>query len=1407
MRTAVGKERLKEPSNPNRVKLISKVKQRISGFKRLQLEINKSTEHWKTSKSPSTVKRVRSNGVNTVRLNEKPGYPTLQLGTGRIARALSESNLASASETLIQAAMTSTNTDRSDGKLDIVHPGRPQGGCLPNRRRRLNILARESCPSNPPQAPTTRGIIGSEQDPREEDCRSRVLTVTGRRLEVDEVLAPRNRGLLRSETKTSRNRVAAMGQSTSAVNGSQLADEHTEAGMPDRKRRRTAASNWSDLEIETLKVKAIQHFTGARMNWSALMAEWPFQRSIDACKAMFALNKKEWIVNDQNPSPNNNRARKRKAVSVVEGENIAKLARVSPVPDETSRGGDVESFIEDRNGSLRLDDSLESPVVDLDEFEEDEPHPSECELPCIDTIREVDIQPYWKEFIKLFSRSIRLTYRQPLKVPRPGLSIEERSIINKLVEKTMSGDYRTKDQLRRLNAGLYTAVLLVIKNRGAPKTGEHLLKLYELRKYHLRRITLLRSELHRRESGEFRNRKWFKRISPILTELDCKSLDGLRVKLRELGDKLRTIQSEIKVEEDGNQRRTTRRMGHKSVLRGDTSTETIPLDKIRSFWEGIIGVETPFDETTVSFYDPPTTLNNASVFGVSTWEAVYKRLKPWKAPGPDGIRAGFWRDIPIAKKMLTDWCEKSLEDGKVPSWLCKGKVFLLSKGGDPKEAGNYRPITCLNTCYKVLTSAMAELIQKETTHLMPATQLAMRKGVRGCVHAHILDQTITSEATDPGHEKPLAMLWVDMKKAYDSLNHKAILWTLKRMSVSEPIIRLLSDIMSRYVVCYTAFENGKTKMSDPLRVKNGIMQGDTLSPLLFCMTITCLSEWLDKNISPYISRKIDSKAPIKLGHLFYMDDLKVYTSSVKELEKTIQGLPIVARELGLELNMKKCAIRAVNCSLTGVNTGGIPILKKDETYKYLGVDQSDRTEAAVNWERITDECVTTAKKLFASQLTLRQMVDGYNQTVIAKVRFFGNCGFSSSGKLVSKLKRAKDLDCAIRKVIWNCKVRERNSSNARMYTPRECGGMGLKKASDAIEDAVIQTFCYLVTREDLKKCASFSRSQKTRVKRSIHKDFYSIVEDTKVRIEISNQQITLDGELQKSASSASRRLIAVLEKFRQAENTDDWRKCRTSSRILLHAETYPNEIALPDAYLALSKGLIGGKAARMVMGIQESSLYTGCSAKAQTKKKCRLACNYLETPEHIVSSCAYWRNTLMVTRHDAICDYLLSLLLRKCKIEKTGATSVFESTEHLIYYGVPIHILGRVRCNKPDIVHIDKISRKITIVEVSVSWYSRLVKQEQRKINKYSVNGNLPEDTPIDQYTPGNNLVKELMEDRKMPVEFIPIVVGTTGECSPNFRVNIDKLGLGPKTEVIMERIQRHAILGSHRIIMNHLAR
>ena len=126
----------------------------------------------------------------------------------------------------------------------------------------------------------------------------------------------------------------------------------------------------------------------------------------------------------------------------------------------------------------------------------------------------------------------------------------------------------------------------------------------------------------------------------------------------------------------------------------------------------------------------------------------------------------------------------------------------------------------------------------------------------------------------------------------------------------------------------------------PISIKRGIFQGDSLSPLLFTMSLNPLIRELQKTGYGY---QLDKQT--KISHLFYVDDLKLYGTSDNQLNGLISTVSDDIRmEFGLDKYAKATFKRGKKVSAEGILLNDhqfIQDLDQAETYKYLGMDEGE----------------------------------------------------------------------------------------------------------------------------------------------------------------------------------------------------------------------------------------------------------------------------------------------------------------------------------------------------------------------------------------------------------------------------------------------------------------------------------
>ncbi|NEJ83942.1 hypothetical protein GR268_46720, partial [Rhizobium leguminosarum] len=104
-------------------------------------------------------------------------------------------------------------------------------------------------------------------------------------------------------------------------------------------------------------------------------------------------------------------------------------------------------------------------------------------------------------------------------------------------------------------------------------------------------------------------------------------------------------------------------------------------------------------------------------------------------------------------------------------WL-KGHIILLPKPGSPADPGNYRPISLLQVAYKIYTKIITNRLSLVASkHILAHSQLGFRPGMSAQSALHAVTDLLEDSRL---HNNELHLLYVDCKKAFDSITHDAI---------------------------------------------------------------------------------------------------------------------------------------------------------------------------------------------------------------------------------------------------------------------------------------------------------------------------------------------------------------------------------------------------------------------------------------------------------------------------------------------------------------------------------------------------------------------------------------------------------------------------------------------------------
>ena len=191
---------------------------------------------------------------------------------------------------------------------------------------------------------------------------------------------------------------------------------------------------------------------------------------------------------------------------------------------------------------------------------------------------------------------------------------------------------------------------------------------------------------------------------------------------------------------------------------------------------------------------------------------------------------------------------KTLMQNKLPfpHWLPGARTVMIPKCKDPR-AKDHRPITCLNTSYKLITAVINHNLRKTEANqnMMQLDQRGGKPGSMGCTDNLLVDRMVLEDAQF--NLKNLTCTWVDLKKAFDSVSHLWLFRCLECHGVPVVIIDFIKNIVK---TCEISIEintkNGKEKI-ETIKVNRGILQGDSFCVTLFIMSVNPLA-WYIRSI-------------------------------------------------------------------------------------------------------------------------------------------------------------------------------------------------------------------------------------------------------------------------------------------------------------------------------------------------------------------------------------------------------------------------------------------------------------------------------------------------------------------------------------------------------------------------------
>ena len=233
--------------------------------------------------------------------------------------------------------------------------------------------------------------------------------------------------------------------------------------------------------------------------------------------------------------------------------------------------------------------------------------------------------------------------------------------------------------------------------------------------------------------------------------------------------------------------------------------------------------------------------------------------------------------------------------------MITGKILLCIKEiQNGNLVSNFGPIICLPLIWKLLTGILAEELYEhlEKTNSLPWEQKRCRKRSRGTKDQLLIDKMIVKDCKR--RLTSLAVAWIDYRKTYDMVSHSSIQKCIEMFGVAVNVRSFVNTSMKQWNTKLTA----SNQRLENVKIKRGIFQGDSLSPLLFVLVMISLTLVLRQIKASYELKKGGKK----INHLLFMDDLKLFTKNEDQIDNLVNTVRIFLEDIKMEFGLPKCGV-------------------------------------------------------------------------------------------------------------------------------------------------------------------------------------------------------------------------------------------------------------------------------------------------------------------------------------------------------------------------------------------------------------------------------------------------------------------------------------------------------------------
>lgn len=366
---------------------------------------------------------------------------------------------------------------------------------------------------------------------------------------------------------------------------------------------------------------------------------------------------------------------------------------------------------------------------------------------------------------------------------------------------------------------------------------------------------------------------------------------------------------------------------------------------------------------------------------------IIKSLKTKTSTGHDGISTKLLKSIaPGLINPLTLIINQSLITGIFPDTMKIAKVIPLFKKENPELVDNYRPVSLLCAISKVFEKTAYNQLYNyfKINNLFYNSQYGFRdEHSTELASIELIDRIFT----DIDKKKNPITVYMDLSKAFDTLDHKILLHKLKYYGINGAALSWFDSYLSNRLQ-YVEIDSSK---SSYLSLSTGVPQGSILGPLLFLIYMNDITE--SSSYFKFILYADDST----LKSVINTNDKNVTTTETsliinKELERVNNWLAVNK----LSLNVKKTKFMVFH-TIQKVISPFVPDLKignvtldRVKNFNFLGLTLNEN----MSWKPHTDIVANKISKYIGVMNRLKRYLPSHILKTIYNSLIQSNLNYS-----------------------------------------------------------------------------------------------------------------------------------------------------------------------------------------------------------------------------------------------------------------------------------------------------------------------------------------------------------------------------------------------------------------------------